>query len=422
MQVRADLEAIWRAGVAACDPAAAVQRYLQLSLGDLIVAGESLPFSGRLVVIAAGKAAPAMAEAAAVVLGDRVWRQLVVAKDPGRCSWPVRLAGHPRPDERSVSAAAAVLQSVSGLTAEDVVLVLLSGGASALLGSPRPPLTLADIAAASDVLLASGADIHALNTVRKQLFALANGGLAQALRPARVVTLALSDVPGDRPDSIGSGPTVPDQTTRSAISTIVDRFRLKLLSAVAQALAIGHETVHTSDPRDRFHTIGSNLIACQAAQAEAERRGYLIEPAPPLTGEARRMGDVLASRLITIAAGTSQPRAIICGGETTVSLGSAPGIGGRNQELALAAAIALDGSLDICLLAAGTDGGDGSSPAAGAFADGSSVGRAARRGRDARHHLIRHDAYGFFQALDDAFVTGPTGTNVMDLVVGVVAG
>lgn len=389
--------------------------------GALIVAGETLPATGRLVVIAAGKAAPAMAEAAAAVLGDRVWRQVVVAKDPGRCRWPVHLAGHPRPDERSVAAADAVLAAVSGLTADDVVLVLLAGGASALLACPRSPLVLADLDGLHADLLACGADIHAINAVRKRLSVLAGGGLAQALRPARVVTLALSDVPGDRPDSIGSGPTVPDLATRAEVSGVVEHFRLKLPAAVA-TLINEPKTLHTNDPRDRFLCIGSNAVACHAAQAEAERRGYLVEPAPPLTGEARRMGDVLASRLITIAAGTSRPRAIISGGETTVSLGPTPGQGGRNQELALAAAIALDGSLDVGLLAAGTDGGDGSSPAAGAFVDGSTVGRAARRSLDARDHLRRHDAYSFFHALDDALITGPTGTNVMDLVIGIVAG
>jgi glycerate 2-kinase len=428
--LRDDLLAIHAAAVRAVEPAEAVRNHLRIREGIVHAGTVPLP-AGRIVVIAAGKAAAPMAAAAEDILGDRIAAGIAVTKDGHGCELRrcvLHEASHPEPDGRGVHAAIACLSLVRGLTADDAVLCLLSGGASALLPAPAAGLTLADVVVTTRLLLASGADIQAVNTVRKHLSTLAGGGLALAAAPARVATLALSDVPGDDPGVIGSGPTVPDPGTWADVAQVLERHglaasvpaavRARLADGLAGRIADTAKPGETRWASTSMQIIGSNRIACLAAAAEAARRGYVVEPIDGLSGEARVEAKRLVGRLATCRAGSGIRRALIAGGETTVVLGDRPGKGGRNQECALAAALAMTGMQGVALLAAGTDGTDGPTDAAGGLADPSTVERAAAAGFDARDHLARHDAYPLLAATGDLLITGPTRTNVMDIVVG----
>jgi len=331
-----------------------VRASLRLDGRRLIAAGEALPLGrGRVLVLAAGKAAPAMAAAAEAALGPRIADGLAVSNAPGPRLRRTRLqlAGHPLPDARGVEAAHAVEAMVRGLTVEDVLVVLLSGGASALLPAPVPGVSLEDKAAVTALLMRAGAGITELNTVRKHLSRLKGGGLARAAAPARVVTLVLSDVVGDDLSTIASGPTVPDPTTYAEARRILDD--RGLASAVPASVrrhldaGVRGERAETPKPRDavfrrvRTRVVGSNRLSVQAAAREARRRGLRpLVLTTRLEGEAREVARVLVAVLrecVESATPASPPVCLLAGGETTVTV-RGDGRGGRNQEMAVAAA------------------------------------------------------------------------------------
>jgi hydroxypyruvate reductase len=392
-----------------------------------------------VLILAAGKAAPAMAAAAEAVLGTRMAEGLAVsnAPGPGLVRTRLLLAGHPLPDARGVEAARAVEAMIGGLAPEDVVVVLLSGGASALLPAPVPGVSLQDKAEVTSRLMRAGATITELNTVRKHLSRLKGGGLARAAAPARLVTLVLSDVVGDDLSTIASGPTVPDPTTYADARRILDE---RGLASAVPAAALRHleagrrgQVAETPKPRDpifrRVSTrlIGSNRISVAAAAREARRQGLrpLVLTAR-LEGEAREVARALVAILrecVESGVPAPPPVCLLAGGETTVTV-RGDGRGGRNQEMAVAAADLLasfPGEAVMATLA--TDGLDGTSDAAGGVADRTSVARAQALGlAPPGVFLAANDSSAFLAPLGDLIVTGPTGTNVVDLAVLLAAG
>jgi glycerate 2-kinase len=428
----ADLaRAMFAAAVAAVQPGALVRRIDFLADG-LAFEGDELHPPGRLVMIALGKAAPGLAAECLARSQRPPDVVFILAPDgvtaPSSVADRTRRASHPTPDERGVAASTELLDLLGELEENDGVVLLLSGGASALLARPLDPLGLAEIVAVTRRMLAAGADIHELNTVRKHVLAAAGGRLAAACR-APLLTLALSDVPGDDPSTIASGPTVADTTTFADAFAVLARHQLVApFPKVARVLAAGSRGEIPESPkpgdsrlsRARTHLLGSSREALGAAAAVAERSGFRpIVLTRTLHGEARRIGAAMGGLVGALAAGT--PTALLAAGETTVSV-RGDGCGGRCLELALAAACTLAGRSEIVLLAGGTDGIDGSSPAAGAVVDGATLARAVARGRDAELALGNSDSWGFFVGLPEAIVTGPTGTNVADLVFGLSAG
>lgn len=431
--LRQDAWRLLRAALAAADPGPLVARNLALRGGTLRVAGTQVEVGrGRVALLAAGKAAPAMAAAAEAALGPRLDGGLVVAPSPG--PRPPRrtrllLAGHPHPDRRGLRAALAAEALARSLGADDLLLVLLSGGASALLPAPAPGLALEDKAAAARLLMESGADIHELNALRRHLSRLKGGGLLRAAAPARVACLALSDVVGDEPADIGSGPVSPDPTTFADVLAACRRRGLlgRLPRAVRRLLEEGAagrrpETLRAGDPlleRCSYAVVGSGRASLQAAARAARGLGWRPQVLTTrLQGEAREVGRVLGALLRERAESRRRARAcLLACGETTVTV-RGRGRGGRNQELALGAAQVLDGCAEPVLLASlGSDGRDGRSPAAGGRADACTAARARALGRPVSEALAESDSHGLLARLGDALVTGPTGTNVADLVV-----
>jgi glycerate-2-kinase len=430
---REDARLVLAAAVAAAEARAAVLRALALEDDALVVAGEErIPLSsvGRVWVIGAGKAAGGMALAAREVLGDRIAGGTITTKDghaadvPGIEVWE---AAHPVPDARGLAGAADALACARLAGPRDLVLCLLSGGASALWPSPPPGVTLTDLGALTGRLLRAGATIRELNTVRKHLSRIGGGGLARAAHSARVVTLAVSDVVGSALDVIASGPTVPDPTTFADALDVIDRYEVTgapTAIAYLRAGAGGHapETPKPGDPafaRTTAYVIAGNADALRGAAAEAGRLGWRAEVvADDLEGEARDVAGQIATYALErqrALRGGDAPRALLLGGETTVTVRGG-GTGGRNQELALALAIELEGREGIVAASLGTDGTDGPTDAAGGMVDGETVSRGAARGLDARDYLARNDAHPFLRATGDLLATGPTGTNVCDVV------
>jgi len=415
-EARAALRRMFEAAVRAADPRAVLAPHLP-----------EPPAKGRVVVVGAGKSAAVMAQAVEAAWPEVPLSGLVVTRYghavPTRRVEVVE-ASHPVPDAAGEAAARRILAMMGGLTAEDLVLFLVSGGGSALLALPAPGLTLADKQAVNRALLASGATIHEMNCVRRHLSAIKGGRLAAAAHPARVVTLAISDVPGDDPAVIASGPTVPDPTTFAEARAIVARYGIALPEAVARHLeAAAEETPKPGDPRlarAEFRLIATPHMALGAA-AEAAR-GLGLTPlilGDALEGEAREVGTVLAGIARSVRAHglpVAPPAVLLSGGETTVTIRAAgpPGQGGRNTECLLGAALALAGAPGVWGLMADTDGIDGIGDAAGAVATPDTLARARAAGRDPRAALDAHDSGGLFAALGDTVVTGPTLTNVND--------
>jgi glycerate-2-kinase len=424
--VRALLEQLFRQAIAAVDPASALRRAVTGDGSDLSIAGEPVPPEAKLVVLAVGKAAGAMAAALEERVGDRLRAGLAITADGHGvplAGIALREAAHPVPDARGEDAAREAVALVASAAPEDILVVLLSGGASSLMPSPAPGLTLADLAATTGLLLAGGADIEELNAVRKHLSAVAGGRLALRAASRRIEVLALSDVPGDRIDVIGSGPFAADASSYGDALAAIDRcgVREQLPDAVLNHLEAGargavDETPKPLDPGlDRVRTtlLATNRTAVAAARAAATRAGMRAPDwAGTLRGEARVAGRRLAE--LACALRPRDPMCLVAGGETVVTV-RGPGRGGRSQELALAAAIALEDRDGAALLAAGTDGTDGPTDAAGAYADGGTVARGRARGVDARTALDANDSHGFFALEGGLLRTGPTRTNVMDL-------
>ena len=383
------------------------------------------PTAGRTILLAVGKAAAAMASVAATRLAGRV-EGLVVTRAGHAgplCPLPrgVELieAGHPVPDGQSITAATRALELVSSLTADDRVLALISGGGSALLTLPLPGVTLADKQAVTRALLRSGAAIAEINCVRKHLSAIKGGRLAVASAPAQVTTLIISDVPGDDPSFVASGPTVADQTSLAMAREIVARYRIDPPASVTAALNDpANETPPAGAPGladGDVRVIASARDALSAARRLAEEQGYKVtDLGDHLEGEARQLGAEHAALARRLSA-DGQPRMILSGGETTVRVINPNGRGGRNVEYLLGLAIALDGAPRIHAIACDTDGIDGTEDNAGAIVTPDTLARGAAAGLDAGAMLDANNAYGFFAALGDLVVTGPTRTNVNDL-------
>ena len=404
MGLREDADRIIAAALRDALPDVAVRREL-----------ERLPEEeGRLVVVAIGKAAWQMAAAACDTLGERIDRGVVVTKYGHLRGELTRLAlyeaGHPVPDENSCRAAQAALDCVSGLTREDRVLFLVSGGGSALFEKPLiTPEELADI---TRQLLACGADITEINTLRKRFSAVKGGRFAQRCAPARVLSILLSDVLGDPPDMIASGPAYPDSTTCAQAMEIAERYGLRLSDDARRCLSM--ETPKALSNVETRIT-GSVRQLCASAERVCAALGY--EPVfltDRLSCEAREAGAFLAA-IARSQAGRGR-RAFILGGETVVHL-TGDGLGGRNQELALSAARGMDGLTGALLFSVGSDGTDGPTDAAGGWVDGNTAAALREKGIDIEQVLARNDAYRALQACGGLITTGPTGTNVNDLTV-----
>ncbi|HHN65472.1 MAG TPA: glycerate kinase [Nitrospirae bacterium] len=384
---------------------------------------------GRMFVLAFGKAAPPMAKAIEEIAGDRITRGVVITKygHAEGYSFSDRFrvfeAGHPVPDSNGIKATEEALEMLRGLKEDDLVIILISGGGSALFIKPVNGISLKDKMETTSLLLKAGADIFELNTVRKKLSRVKGGRLAEMVYPAKAVSFILSDVLGDRPDMIASGPTVADPTTTMDAVRVLRKYNLllKVPEAVRRYLlehrdeaGMGKKDIHR---RVENIIIGSNSIALDAALKEASSRGLKAEIIDrSLHGEARDAGRRLAEVAIKRQREKNSDSylCLLSGGETTVTV-TGSGRGGRNTELALSFAIAINGINGISMLSAGTDGTDGPTDAAGAIVDGGTVLRGITKGLDPRVYLDNNDSYTFLKETGDLFITGPTGTNVMDI-------
>jgi len=404
---------IFRAALRAADPVQAVLGHVRRA-GETLLAGTrryDLRSFQNIYVIGAGKASARMAVAIERLLGRRITGGLINAPAAAKLRRiEVNVAGHPIPDRRGVAGARRIAEIARNAGPEDLVIFLISGGASALLPLPARGITLAQKQRITISLLECGAAIHEINCVRKHLSALKGGKLARLAEPATLLTLILSDVIGDNLDAIGSGPTVPDPTTLADARAICARYGIEV------------EFPKDAETPKQFRAsvvmVGSNALAVEAAVGEAGRLGYnTMILSTVIQGEAREVARVHAAIAREIAVSgrpVARPACVISGGETTVTI-RGKGLGGRNQEFALAAAIEIAGLRNAVILSAGTDGIDGPTDAAGAIADGTTIARAQALGLDASEFLANNDSYSFFEPLGDLIKTGPTGTNVADI-------
>jgi len=423
-----------QAAIDAVDPRAAVLRFLKREGNWLDVAGRryDLDEYDHLYVVGAGKACAPMAIAVEEVLGERITEGIVNVKY-GYTQPTERIAlheaGHPIPDAAGVEGAQQIADLLVRATERDLVLCLISGGGSALMTLPAAGITLDDVQALTDTLLRVGATINQVNAIRKHIERIKGGNLARLAYPARVIALILSDVVGNPLDVIASGPTVPDTSTFAQAYGLVQHYRIEeqLPRSIVRRLQRGAAGEIPDTPKageealDRTQNVivASNELAARAAEAQAQQLGFhTMLLSTFVEGEAREVARVFAAIGKEIAAydrPLARPACLIAGGETTVTL-RGKGKGGRNQELALAAALGIQGWDKMAIVSLATDGSDGPTDASGAFADGGTVRRAAERGLDAQAHLDNNDAYPFFAALDDLLLTGPTNTNVNDLI------
>ncbi len=432
-ELRKAARQIFDAAVRAVDPGEAIRRHMAREGSRLRVGSETLDLERlrQIVVVGCGKAAAPMAAAVEEILGDRINHGVVVTKY-GHVQPTARVriheAGHPVPDDAGIVGAQAILQHVRSVGAADLVLVLISGGGSALTPAPVEGITLAEKQALTRALLACGADIREMNTLRKHISRIKGGQLARAAQPARVVALVLSDIVGDPLDAIASGPTVPDPTTYADALEMLDRYKIRgeIPEAIRAHLEAGargdaQETPKPDDPlfaRVRNLIVASNIQALEAARSEARALGLspmiLSSYIEGETREIARMHAALAREIRASGNPVKPPVCLISGGETTVTLRGS-GKGGRNQEFVLAAAHDIAGLPDTVIVSAGTDGTDGPTDAAGAIADGDTCARTVALGLNPRAALDANDAYPIFEKLGDLILTGPTNTNVMDV-------
>ncbi len=439
MNLRAASLSIFRAALAAADPRAAIQRALARDHDALRVGSRSydLRHVRRVFVIGFGKASAAMAQATEAILGERLTRGAVNVKYAHVAPLQkiqLHEAGHPLPDENSLRGTEKILDILRDATPDDLILCLISGGGSALLELPVAGVTLDDLRAMTDALLRSGATINELNTLRKHLSQVKGGQLARRAQGAQIVSLILSDVIGSPLDTIASGPTAPDPTTFADAWSVIERRGVKdvLPRSIVTHLergargdpstGSGLDTPQSGDPifaRVQNVIIADGALACEAAARAAQAAGFnTLLLSTYVQGEAREVAKMLAAVAKEIAQfnrPVARPACVIAGGETTVTV-RGKGKGGRNQELALAAALEIAGMENLVLFSAGTDGTDGPTDAAGAIADGETIARASALGLDARAYLANNDAYNFFQPLGDLIITGPTNTNVNDVM------
>lgn len=428
-----DVLAVLDAALAAVEPAQAVQRVMTLNDTVLWINGVSYDLERyrRVIVVGGGKASAALAGAVEAALGTRVAAGQINVKY-GYTAPLERVtlveAGHPVPDEAGVAGARAMVDLLRGADERDLVLCLISGGGSALMTLPVEGVTLGDMQTLTDLLLRSGAPIQAINSVRKHLSQVKGGQLARLAHPATVVSLIVSDVVGSPLDVIASGPTVPDPTTYTDALAVCERYEIteQVPRAIMRHLEAGRDgdvldTPKAGDPvlaHVQNVIVADNARAAEAAFAAAEARGYnTLLLSTYIEGEAREVGQVLVGLAKEIAANgrpVPAPACLILGGETTVTL-RGDGRGGRNQEMALAAALALGNAPNVAIACLATDGTDGPTDAAGGLVDAQTVARGQARGLSAQAALANNDSYSYLNAMGDLLVTGPTNTNVNDL-------
>ena len=446
MSQRNEALQIFEAALAAVDPYESVRRVLSRESGKLTLqqAGTKLRFDlggiDRLYVVGCGKAGAPMARAVEELVGDRISSGLVVVKyghtlpeETKPAHIRIAEAGHPEPDAAGMTQANEVVEILEGASEKDLVVALMSGGGSSLWPLPASPITLEEKVELTRQLLASGANIHEINAVRKHVSQIKAGLAARAAHPAQVLVLSISDVIGDRLDSIASGPFAPDTTTFGEVLEILERYGLGTEVPVSIQYHLWNgmagKIPETPKPGDAVfegvtHCIcASNAQALKAARAGAESMGYQVEVIEqPIDGDVEDAAKVFCERLGQIAERSSElPVCLIGGGEPTVILGSSPGRGGRNQQFALASAFEIQGKQDFTILSCGTDGTDGPTDAAGAVVDGGTINRCQSLGLDPREALSNHDAYPLLDRSGYLVKTGPTNANVMDIMLGIVA-
>lgn len=430
---RRDAAAIFQAGLQAAAPGAAIKKHCRLAGGILVVDGHSydLDLFSRVIVLGAGKAGAAMAFAIEEILGERLSTGIISVKY-GHLEHLNKIttyeAAHPVPDENGHLAAQAIYDLALSADEKTLVICLISGGGSALLPLPVPGLSLFEKQETTKALLACGATIHEVNAVRKHLSAIKGGGLARAVYPATLISLILSDVVGDDLDSIASGPCVPDSKTFGDCLAIFKKYAIdqQIPARVHHYIESGVAGTVPETPKagQDFFTktlnviIGSNFSALLKGKEKAGQLGYnTFLLSSQMEGETHLVASLhmaIAREIWQHDHPVPKPACLLSGGETTVAV-KGSGKGGRNQEFALAAALNMPGMENIVVLSAGTDGTDGPTDAAGAFADNSTLLRAVQQQLDPLDYLENNDSYNFFDALGDLYITGPTNTNVMDI-------
>jgi len=431
-ELRSSARQIWEAALDAANPATCIHNSLRIHNNVLSVGGRELRIDGKLIVIGAGKAASRMAQVVEEMLGDRITGGLVVTKYEH--ALPLQRirqveAGHPIPDEAGVSAVREMLELLKGLRAEDIVLCLLSGGGSALWPAPAEGITLAQKQEVTSLLLRAGATILELNAVRKHLSSIKGGQLAARAAPARLVSLIMSDVIGDPLDFIASGPTAPDTTSFPEALAIIQKYAVAVPAAVTERLQAGArgqipDTPKVGDPLFRNVDnliIANNRLLVDAAARKASALGFkTLILGTEVEGEAKDIAVFFAAIAKEIARSgnpVSPPACVLAAGETTVTV-RGRGLGGRNQEMALAWAIAMASratAVPCCFASVATDGSDGPTDAAGGLVDPLTSRRAVDLGLVPSRYLMDNDSRNFLEATGDLIVTGPTQTNLMDL-------
>jgi glycerate 2-kinase len=425
--------AVLLAALEAAGPIKAIKRQVSLSDETLRIGLRTYDLGcyRNIYVIGGGKAGGSMAQAIEDILGERVTAGLVNVKyGYGAETEIVRLneAGHPIPDAAGMAGTKQMAELARQATDEDLVLCLISGGGSALMTLPSEGITLADTKSLTDAFLRCGATINEINAVRKHLSQIKGGNLARLAYPAEIVSLILSDVVGSPLDVIASGPTVPDTTTFADAYGVIEKYDLleELPRPIVERLRRGKEGLIPETPKESDESftrtynliIASNEVAAEAATTKAKELGFhTLLLSTFVEGEAREVARVfaaIAKEILHSGCPVPRPACLVAGGETTVTV-CGSGLGGRNQEMALSAALEIAGLEDVMIIPLATDGTDGPTDAAGAIADGSTVRRAQEAGLSATQYLANNDSYHFFQQLGDLLITGPTNTNVNDL-------
>jgi hydroxypyruvate reductase len=431
---RSHLNQLQNAALSAVDPQQIIQTSVSLKDDTLLVYDTAFPLtpSGKILIIGAGKAGIPMARGFEQVLGNRITDGLVavpmlVENSSNRIELIV--GGHPLPDEGSIEAGNKVRKLLETTHREDLVIVLISGGGSALLEQPEEGVTLSDLQVMNDLLIRNGVPIQEINTVRRQLSRIKGGGLAKMAAPAKTIALILSDVIGDSLNDVASGPTIDDQASAIEALIILDKYHLTEMVPEEIILVLKLNLEQDNHLQKEFlvsvwnFLIGNNKIAADAAKRAALDLGFQTYVVTTIMrGEAREVGRVVATLVKCLRDGAqvaSRPICLILGGETTVTV-RGNGVGGRNQELALAASIELAGTDNLAMMTLATDGVDGPTSSAGALVTGETLRRARKKGLYAQKFLENNDSHVFFTQLGDTISTGPTGTNVNDLVFGLV--
>ncbi|GJM16359.1 MAG: hydroxypyruvate reductase [Thermodesulfobacteriota bacterium] len=432
-KLRSDAREIFEAGLKAVDPINAVKNHIKRDGNKLRLQDVEYELGDyeNIYVVGMGKAAASMAKAIEEVLGDKLTHGIVNVKYGHTAPLnkiKTNEAAHPVPDEAGIAGSKEIIELLKKTSEKDLVICLISGGGSALLPSPAGNLTLEDKQAVTKALLECGADIHEINSIRKQISAVKGGRLAALVYPSRLISLILSDVIGDDLDVIASGPTVPDTHTFHDCRNIIEKYKLdeRVPKRVIDYIEKGCDGEIEDTPKadspvfesTQNIVVGSNIIAVSAAKEKASELGYnTLVLSTFIHGETEEVAKVHTAIVKEIKSSgnpVKKPACIISGGETTVTI-EGKGLGGRNQEFVLAAAIDIEGLDNTIVLSGGTDGNDGPTDAAGAIADGTTINRAGKLGLNAYQHLCENNSYNFFKPLGDLLITGPTNTNVMDL-------